>query len=72
MFLPAQLMRCDCVGQIEMDSVPYTLKLLTASPLLLEISKNMSWLSGSAVMQQAYFGCEGEKAIILKVDCLSV
>lgn len=71
-FLPAQLIKCDWVGQIAMESVPSTLKLLTASPLLLLISKNISWLSGSAVMQQAYLGWEGEKVIILNVDCLSV
>jgi hypothetical protein len=57
---------------MEMDYVPSTLKLLTASPRLRDMSRNMSWLSGSAVMQQAYLGWEGEKAMILKVDCLSV
>ena len=55
-----------------MESVPSTLKLLTASPRLREMSRNISWLSGSEVMQQAYFGWEGENVIILKVDCLSV
>lgn len=60
------------MGQMEIESVPSTLKLLTARPRLLEMSKNINWLSGSAVMQQAYLGWDGEKAIILKVDCLSV
>ena len=65
-------MRWDCVGQMAMDSVPSTVQLLTARPLLRLISRNMSWLSGYAVMQQAYLGCEGEKAMILKEDCFSV
>lgn len=69
MFLPAQLIKWDCVGHIDIESVPYTLKLLTANPLLRLISKNISWLSGSEVMQHAYLGCDGEKAIILKDDC---
>jgi len=46
MFFPAQLIKCDCVGHIDIDYVPSTLKLLTANPLLLLISKNISWLSG--------------------------
>jgi hypothetical protein len=46
--------------------------LLTAKPLLRLISKNISWLSGSEVIQHAYFGCDGENAIILKEDCFSV
>jgi hypothetical protein len=60
------------VGLIVSEEAPTTEKLLTASPLLLEMSKNISWLSGSPVRQQAYLGCEGANAIILKVDCFYV
>lgn len=72
MFFPAQEIKWDWVGQIESESAPSTVKLLTARPLLLEISKNISWLWGSDVMQQRYFGWEGEKAINLKEDCFYV
>lgn len=62
----------DCVGLIVNEEAPVTEKLLTARPLLLEMSKNISWFSGSPVRQQAYLGCDGAKAMILKVDCFSV
>lgn len=54
------------------DYAPYTLKLLTANPLLLEISKNINWLSGYDVIQHTYFGCDGENAITLNDDCFYV
>lgn len=60
------------MGHILNDSAPYTLKLLTANPLLLDISKNINWLSGYEVIQQTYFGCEGENAITLNDDCFYV
>ena len=72
MFFPAHDIKWDWVGHIDSDSAPSTLKLLTAKPLLREISKNMSWLSGSHVIQHTYLGWEGEKAIILKEDCFYV
>lgn len=63
---------CDCVGLIVREDAPITGKLLTASPLLLDMSKKINWFSGSPVRQQAYFGCDGANAIILNVDCFSV
>lgn len=72
MFLPAQEIKWDWVGQIDNESAPYTLKSLTARPLLREMSRNISWLSGSHVMQHTYFGCEGENVITLKEDCFYV
>lgn len=67
--MPAHEIKWDCVGQIDNESAPSTVKLLTASPLLLDISKNMSWLWGSEVIQQRYLGWEGENAISLNDDC---
>ena len=62
----------DCVGLIAKDEAPITGKLLTAKPLLLEISKKINRFYGSPVKQHAYFGCEGANAIILNVDCFYV
>lgn len=68
-FLPHTEIIWDCVGFIAKEEAPITGKLLTAKPLLLEISKKINWFSGSPVKQHAYFGCDGAKAIILNVDC---
>lgn len=70
-FFPQIEIMCDWVGLIAKEEAPMTGKLLTARPLLLDMSRNMSWFSGSPVRQHAYLGCEGAKAIILKVDCFS-
>ncbi len=72
MFFPAQDIKCDWVGQIVKESAPYTVKLLIANPLLLEMSKNISWLCGYDVIQQMYFGWEGLNAISLNDDCFYV
>lgn len=68
-FLPDTLIKWDCVVHMDILYALSTLKLLTANPLLLDTSKNINWKSGYPVKQQAYLGCEGEKAIALNVDC---
>lgn len=71
-FFPAQEIKCDCVGQMESESAPSTVKLLMASPRLRDMSKYISWLWGYEVIQQRYLGWEGENAMSLKDDCFSV
>lgn len=70
--MPAHDIKWDWVGQIDKESAPSTVKLLIARPRLREMSKYINWLWGYAVIQQRYFGWDGEKAISLNDDCFYV